>query len=109
MREYCDSDDWARFGFLRSTGGTVLDHLYPFKVLAQKADKAAARAGQWDYLKGFRGFPPEAALLHANTLAPSDPPVLSADGAIRLDALFPPKRDPISSLRSMFRSSAVGL
>jgi hypothetical protein len=73
----------------------VLDHLNFLKVLAERADKAAHRARQWDYLKGFRGFPNDDALLYANTLSPTDPPIVTAEGAIRLNAFSPPKRDPV--------------
>ena len=64
------------------------------KFVRQETHKAANRARQRRYLYGLGAYPTPDELRHGNTFVPSDPPVLTAEGALRLGAFLPPHRDP---------------
>lgn len=72
----------------------LLNDVHSFVIKVLETDKTAARARQWRYLNSLG---PEATvddLRKANAIAPSDPPVLTADGALRLGAFLRPQTDP---------------
>src|SRR5581483_3649285 len=80
--------------------GLSLSHrFYSLVVKALQSNKAAARARQWHYLTSLR--PDEmtfANLRKANAIVPTDPPVLTAEGALRLGAFLRPKRSPVLAI-----------
>lgn len=94
MSEYVDSEAVERFGLFRSAGGIVLKHLNVWKLYVLQPHKAADRARQWHYLQSLPGAPTIGLLLKANDLSPSDPPVVTAEGALRLSAFTRPERPP---------------